>query len=122
MTRLQFNRLGIDQPITADPNLVGRVTQLWQNVTSLIVGDDDLYKAIGKVVSLGDDPNTGFRPVLAGDHSTDDVRCNGDISIRLYGRLPDHRLIRRLAGRLTLLSRTRADQPDASCQKYSQDI
>ena len=54
------DRLGVDQPVAADPDLVGGVRQLRQRVLPVVVGDDDLAEHRLEVVGLRDHPDAGL--------------------------------------------------------------
>ena len=63
--------VGVDQPVAADPEVVGRLRELGQQEAPLVVGDDDLDELRLQVVGLGDHPDARFRAVVAADHPGD---------------------------------------------------
>src|ERR1700728_2761548 len=69
---------GIDKAVAAHPNLVFSLGQVGHEVTALVVSDDDLGVAGGKIVGLGNNPNAGFRTVRPGDHAADIIGIDAD--------------------------------------------
>ncbi len=59
----------IDETVAANPNSVFRLGQIGYQVTPAVVGDDDLGEFGRKIGRLGDNPDTGFRSVCAGNHA-----------------------------------------------------
>ena len=57
LVRPPGDRLGVDQPVAADPDVEGRVRQLRQHVLPVVAGDDDLAEHRLELVRFGDHPD-----------------------------------------------------------------
>ncbi len=69
----RFDRLGVHQAVASDPDLVGGLRQLRQQVAAGVVGDDDLAELRGQIGGFRDHPHAGFRALRIGDHAADVV-------------------------------------------------
>ena len=63
--------VGVDQPVAADPEVVGRLRELGQQEAPVVVGDDDLDELRLQVVGLGDHPDACLRAIVATDDAGD---------------------------------------------------
>ena len=84
--RLQIDQLAgngtnlgrVDEPVAADPDPVGRLGKIGQDIAAPIIGDHDLGKLRGQVGRLGDDPHAPLRPVRACDHAAEVPAADAD--------------------------------------------
>ena len=70
--------LRVDQPVAADPDVVGRVRQVGKHVAAVVVGHDDAVEAGGQVARLRNHPDAGLGAVGSRDDAADVVRVDVD--------------------------------------------
>ena len=84
--RLGVDLVGVDEAIATHPDFVFCLRQVGDEVTPLIVGDDDLGVFGRQIGGLRDHPDAGFRP-LRPCHDTADVVAVDRHGLRLRTRL-----------------------------------
>ncbi len=87
---LDLRRIG--QPVAPHPQTVGGLRQAGDHVPPVIVRDHDPGESGAELGRFRDDPDAGFRSILAGDHAADiaaaDLHRGGRGLLRAR---PDHR-------------------------------
>ena len=78
LARSARDACGIEQPVAAYENLIGRFRQIWQDVAPLVVGDHDAHESCRQVAGLGDDPYARFRSLLTGHDAGNIVTVDRD--------------------------------------------
>ena len=78
LARFTFGFGGVDQTVAAHPDVVFGFRQIGDDITTLIVGDDNADETHRQIVRFGDHPDAGLRAFGAGDNATDVVAVNGD--------------------------------------------
>src|SRR5437879_5577800 len=68
--------LRVDEAITAREYLVIGLRQIGYQIAALVIGHYDAREIRWQVLSLGDHPNTGFRPFRAGHDTADGLLAN----------------------------------------------
>ena len=68
----------VDEAVAAHPHLVFRLRQIRDDVTALVVGDDDLGVFGRQVGGLRDHPHAGLRSLRPGHDAADVVIVDGD--------------------------------------------
>jgi hypothetical protein len=89
--RLDLRR--VDEAVAAHPHTVARGREVRDHVPAAVVGDHDLREPGPELGGLRDDPDTGLRPILAGDDPSDvpgaDLHSAGCVRLsRRPGRQP----------------------------------
>ena len=79
--RLCFRR--VDQPVSADPDVVLRGRKIRHEIAAAIVGHDALDEMCRRVPRFGNDPDAGFRTLRAADNAADVVFVDGDAAAGL---------------------------------------
>ena len=69
---------GVDQTVAAHPDVVFGFRQIGDDITTLIVGDDDTNETHRQIVRFCDHPDAGLGAFGASDDAADVVAVNGD--------------------------------------------
>ena len=86
LARLCSHLRQIDQTVATHPNAVVNRRQVGNDITALLIGDDDLGKLGWEIDALGNNPDAGFWPVRTFDDPADVVAVDRRLVGLLGGR------------------------------------
>ena len=86
LARRAFDLRRVDETVSAHPQAIVRLGKIGNDITALIIGDDDLGEFGGKLRCLGDHPDTGLGPLGSADDAAQIAGGDGDRAALLRDR------------------------------------